>query len=399
VGIFIHLQASCLHTGASLVRGEWTMSLQMDGQLSMLAHFQRQFIRTRASQGFTLIELLVVIAIIALLIGILLPSLGAARESGRQLKCAANLRAVGQGVTNYTAVYRAFPAAYLYAAESDPSSFAWRIEDQRGTDPANGYIHWSYFLFNDGQVPEDAFECASVPNGGAPRTNPGSNPEDWEVGQEGLGGSQANPGNTPVDRQVKRTAFAGNDALFPRNKFFKEPGDPGRVNRFVDTSLVDGSARGASATILGTEFAYGVNWQSVRDPGADGAPNRIKSHRPITPFTRPGTPASNPTSAPVSASGGATWRYPDITASTWRQTKFTKDAPEGLITNAFSGLMSVGRHHSGKDEVGGSANFVFVDGHVENSFVTQTIRKRQWGDKFWSVSGDNVVDQVTPENR
>jgi prepilin-type N-terminal cleavage/methylation domain-containing protein/prepilin-type processing-associated H-X9-DG protein len=57
------------------------------------------------TSGFTLIELLVVISIIALLIAILLPSLAAARESARAIKCGANQRQIGVAIVAYVGDY------------------------------------------------------------------------------------------------------------------------------------------------------------------------------------------------------------------------------------------------------------------------------------------------------
>ncbi len=77
------------------------------------------------SKAFTLIELLTVIAIIGILAGILLPTLGMARESARRIKCNSNLAQIGKALAMYAANYgeelpdvRPFPDNY----DDDPKS-------------------------------------------------------------------------------------------------------------------------------------------------------------------------------------------------------------------------------------------------------------------------------------
>lgn len=70
--------------------------------MNIRLHYRRNSL---SSYGFTLIELLVVISIIALLIAILLPALGAARQAGRMAVCSSNARQLGIAMALYAQDY------------------------------------------------------------------------------------------------------------------------------------------------------------------------------------------------------------------------------------------------------------------------------------------------------
>ncbi len=114
-------------------------------------------------RAFTLIELLVVVAIIALLISILLPSLGRAREQAKAVKCVANLRTLGIATQAYfNEENERFPMMAKIGTYGVTGVCTWNYAGKTNDEFWDSRPKYRKFLFKASERPLNRFIMSGV---------------------------------------------------------------------------------------------------------------------------------------------------------------------------------------------------------------------------------------------
>ncbi|MEM9753804.1 MAG: hypothetical protein AAF916_10525, partial [Planctomycetota bacterium] len=222
-------------------------------------------------------------------------------------------------------------------------------------------------LLNSDGSGQGGFQCPEMENGGHPATNP----RDSALLPDGF----APGGGTGVDLQVDQLAYTANEFLIPRNKFNQNAAGQ-RNNQLVRGAWVTNPGQ----MILVTEFIDDY------DAIADGA-GVSKSHRSINPMNSTAD-AGNPTGWPVNT------RYDWQPANDYGLKAYDKILADANTSETSKPINMVGRHHPGGGTgVGqeGNTNFNRADGSGFTTTVLESVKEKQWGERFYSVTGENGI--------
>ena len=124
-----------------------------------------------SGRAFTLIELLVVVAIVALLLAMLAPALQRAREIGRRVLCASNMRSVGQAAWVFAGQHSGRGPGLAHGWVTEPSlhdevTISWHSILNREYFKSNRIVlSWSTVSLEalvSGNPPKDKLCCPSM---------------------------------------------------------------------------------------------------------------------------------------------------------------------------------------------------------------------------------------------